>query len=767
MSLFSKLFHKRAPAAVVEPARVPQPRIDAPRPDAAALAREEEAAVAQAVAAGDREALGRWVLEGSSTKVRQAAAQAIVDPEQIGRLVRASRGKDKNVYRILTGKRDALLAAERATQQRKTEVAAAAAAVARRAERPWDATYAGTLDRLEARWYAVATDATPELRSEVAERLARARAALESRRREVEAEAARRHAAIEATEDARRQHEHDAQVTAEAAQEQARVLEAERQAEQARREADDAQVRALLGLLRQAQAALDSGGTARAARLRDAIREKLPQAPALPAWFERKLQDVDARLGELQDWRTFTVVPKRAELVQRMESLVGAEMSPEELARQVRRLRDEWRTVHRGATDESTPEATQFEQAAERAYEPCRDHFARQAERRRENQARREALLERLAAFAAEQAVEQPDWRAIRQVLVEARREWQQYAPVDQHVVKPLQARFHALLDELQGRLDAEYARNVQVKRGLIARAAELVAMEDTRAAIDGARDLQRAWKTVGPVAKHQDDALWAEFRNHCDAVFQRSSQERAAYDAELDANQARAATLCEEVERLAGLTGEPLLSGVKRLGESRAEFDSLELPRASARELRQRFGRASERCDEAIRRERVVAVRRRWAEVFAAAAQVRAYALAVATGLPTADCDALRASVDAAIAGLDDAPKGARNLLEQQVADVAAGAVGVDRVANEAALRLLCVRAELIAGIETPPEDLELRREYQMRRLVEAMGRGERLASGELDDLAFEWLGVGPVEGAVYDALLARFERCRDAYAR
>ena len=50
-----------------------------------------------------------------------------------------------------------------------------------------------------------------------------------------------------------------------------------------------------------------------------------------------------------------------------MQSLVGAEISPEELARQIRRLRDEWRTLHRGAGEEPTPEWQQFDEAAERA----------------------------------------------------------------------------------------------------------------------------------------------------------------------------------------------------------------------------------------------------------------------------------------------------------------------------------------------------------------------------------------------------------------
>jgi hypothetical protein len=104
------------------------------------------------------------------------------------------------------------------------------------------------------------------------------------------------------------------------------------------------------------------------------------------------------------------------------------------------------------------------------------------------------------------------------------------------------------------------------------------------------------------------------------------------------------------------------------------------------------------------------------------------------------------------------------RSILEQRIAAVTAGTVSADLTANEAALRLLCIRAELMSGGATPPEDVELRREYQMRRLVESMGRGERVTPAALDDLALEWLAVGPVEPAVHDGLLARFERCRNA---
>jgi len=708
-------------------------------------------------------AVGKWVLEGSSTRIRQMAARSIADPDQLHELIRATRhGKDKSVHRILTTKRDELLAEERRAQQLQAEVDAAAAAIAGHCGRPYDPSYAATLGQLEARWGTLAAQATPDLQREVTGHLARAHEVLERHRQALEAEAERQRFTALAAEEARRQRELEAQAAASAAAEQARILEAERQAERAKLAADAAKVRDLIGLLRQAQAALEHGGTARAARLREVIAEKLPEAPALPVWFAHQLEQVDARLAELKDWKTFRVVPKRAELVEQMQSLVGAELSPEELAQRIRRLRDEWRTLHRGAGDEPTPEWQQFQEAAERAYEPCREYFAQQAELRRENQARRETLLERLAAFAAEQAGEQPDWRAVRQVIFDARDEWRQYAPVDQAAVKPLQARFHALLDDLQARLDGEYARNVQAKRELIARTAELVTLGDMRQAIEEAKSLQRTWKTVGIVPRNQDNALWEEFRHHCDAVFQRSSQESAAYTASLEAGQARAASLCEELERIAGLSDEPLISAAQQLGELRTEFESLELPRATARDLRQRFSRATGRCAEALQKHRAAAARRGWTDLFAAAAQVRAYALATALGQSPADCEALRESAASAVADLAHAPKGTRALLEQQMAAVAAGTVSTDLAANEAALRLLCVRAELIADATTPPEDVELRREYQMQRLVASMGRGERVTPAQLDDLALAWIAVGPVEPAVHDALFARFERCR-----
>ena len=102
--MFSRIFRKPPPAAAAPAATQPAvPTQSPPPPDPAAVAREEDASLSQAITAGDMATVGKWVLEGSSTRVRQKAAEAIADLDQVHELIRATRhGNDKKVYLMLT-----------------------------------------------------------------------------------------------------------------------------------------------------------------------------------------------------------------------------------------------------------------------------------------------------------------------------------------------------------------------------------------------------------------------------------------------------------------------------------------------------------------------------------------------------------------------------------------------------------------------------------------------------------------------------------------
>src|SRR5439155_1380366 len=160
MSLFSRLFRRQAPTPAPQPEQAPAAE-QPPPPDPAALAAqraaEEEEALTAAIAAADQAALASLACTGFSTRIRQRAAQAIDDPARLHELIRATRGgKDKQGYRILTAKRDEVLAEQRSAERLVAEIQAASAAIERHTLRPFHALFTPTLEPLERRWRALA-----------------------------------------------------------------------------------------------------------------------------------------------------------------------------------------------------------------------------------------------------------------------------------------------------------------------------------------------------------------------------------------------------------------------------------------------------------------------------------------------------------------------------------------------------------------------------------------------------------------------------------
>ena len=765
MSLFSRLFRK-APPPSLPPEKVPEriPPVARPEPSAADRARvsaQEERDLEAAIAAGDAATVCRLVIQGSSTKVRQRAAQAVEDPVQLRQLIKDARGgNDKSVYKILTGKREVLQAQARESEALQAEISAAAAALERHSHRSYDPVFTPTLEQLQVRWNAVVAQAEPDLKQKVQLAVDRAREVIAQHLRQIALEASRELAAANAAAEAERVRELEEKARASAVAERAAVLEAERKARAEKQEAEAMALRQIGGLIRKASLALSDGSTGRAAGLRRAIEEKLVSSPPLPGHLGNQLQQLDKKLADLKDWKSFTVAPKRIELMEEMESLIDATLEPQALADRIKQLQEEWRTLSKGVGENLEADWQRFHEAAQKAYQPCKAYFEAQSQVRQENLERREALLQRLTAFESGHDWEHPDWRTVILALRESKQEWRRHAPVERAAGKAVQEKFDAVSAGLQARLDGEYARNLKEKKSLVERAQRLVGAEDSRKAIDDVKVLQQKWKEVGLVPRDEGQRLWEEFRQQCDAVFQKRQQEYADYNAGLEANKAKAAAVCEELENIASSTGPALSAGADRIADLRVAFEGAgEFPRAEARSLQARFERALDRCDRAFARQEASDVERSWSDLLDAAGRVRAYREAVARNADAAEQGSLRQAVEEYISGVRQWPKGGQETVRKSLGKSDPG----DFAANEIALRTLCIRAEILTELPTPEEDQTLRREYQVKRLMQGMGQGLAVDDSQLDSMTLEWVGVGPTQEATYLALLERFKRCRE----
>ncbi|MDE2252388.1 MAG: DUF349 domain-containing protein, partial [Gammaproteobacteria bacterium] len=533
--------------------------------------------------------------------------------------------------------------------------------------------------------------------------------------------------------------------------------------EREQRAADAALAARQIGnLIAKAHGALRAGHTGPAAGIRRALAAKLQATADLPPALARRLQSLDAKLTELKEWKDYAAAPKRAELIAAMEALVGSTEAAPALASRIRDLRAQWKTISKGIVSESPDEWERFDRAAAAAYQPCREYFEAQAKMRAVNVERRRGILQRFLAFEAAQALEHPDWRAIAQVLREARQEWYAITPVNRAAARSIEAEFDAAVGRLQERLDGWYAQNLAAKQALIGRVQALLPATDARATLDALRALQQQWKTIGPAPRAREHSLWNEFRSHGDTAYQQAQQAGAQQLAGLEASKARAVALCAGIEQLATLAGMELHQQAQSLPQWQAEFAALgDLPRPEQRRIHERYERALRRAQAALADQRRRDASQSVDKLLEAARLIHAYGWALARSASAADAESLRQAAEAHIASVQLWPKGGAQAL-QALWDQAAAASAVDAAGNERQLRTLCIRAEILAGRDTPPEDQALRREYQLQRLVQSMGHPQQPDPDELDELSFAWIRVGPIDGAVYSTLLRRLLLCR-----
>jgi hypothetical protein len=775
MKLFSRLFRNAPPPPA--PVAVEPPPAVAPAPPV--VDPEEQQRVLSSIESGAMEPaeLVRLAVEGQTTRLRQAAASAIREPAMWQDLLPRLRGRDKAAYKLIKQRLDALLCEQRTLAQAMSDAQALCTSIEKHAARPHDALYAPTLASYTLRWRALPAEFDPEIRQRGQQALDRCLAVIAAHAHEL-ARAAAERAADEA-----RARELDAELLAQqqAAAEQAaadaiaqtaadRAREAEVRADQqaqtqelTAKQATDAQALAdIVSLIRLSGAALARGDTRKAARFRQSIDAALPEAPALPLHLSRSLEQLDHRLNELRQWKDYAAAPKRIQLIEEMEALIGVEEAPDALAEHIRALRQEWRTLNKGLEVETTAELERFEKAFTAAFQPCQVHFAEQAAMRRANLDARKQVLERVLAFEAGLPAEQPDHALIMLVLREAPQEWRSHSPVDRDVIRPLDAEFFSALDRLRARVNAWHARNTADKQALIARAQQLTTATDTARAIDEAKRLQAEWKATGPVPHSQSQSLWEEFRGLCNAVFERRQQEYAQQAATLEQSKAQAVALCEQIEQASREGPADRPSGEAKLREWQDAFNALgELPRNESRQLHDRYQRAMSRYEALI-----AGLARRDAEAaetdaVAAARQVRAYQRAVIRN--DADLEALRAATEAFIAGVPRWPnKGILQALRQSLARAeSAGFAQADDAAREQALRKLCIRAEILSGATTPPGDVAQRREQEMQLLSQGLGQARQADDRAWEAMRIEWLGLDAAEPGVHDELERRFMLC------
>ena len=156
----------------------------------------------------------------------------------------------------------------------------------------------------------------------------------------------------------------------------------------------------------------------------------------------------------------------------------------------------------------------------------------------------------------------EPNLEVAGRRMRELQARWKQVALAPRAQGEAMWRRFKTAQDEVYARTSAffaaqneERAANLVRKQALCDRAEALAGSTDWVKTASEIQGLQAEWKTIGPVARGHEKAIWERFRRACDQFFTRRQEDLKHRKEEWAGNLARKEALCIAAEELADST--------------------------------------------------------------------------------------------------------------------------------------------------------------------------------------------------------------------
>jgi DNA repair protein SbcC/Rad50 len=402
---------------------------------------------------------------------------------------------------------------------------------------------------------------------------------------------------------------------------------------------------AVRGSLAQLERAIAEGHLVDADAAAKQLKTQIGSA-RLPEALATRLHSLQAELETLRGWARWGTAQAREKMIEAAQALLTGERDIEALARSISGLREEWKRLNAHAAA-GKAQWESFNAALEQAYLPVAAHRAAQAELQAAAKVARETMCDGWEAELAGLDWAQADFKAVEAKRTDWVKQWRAAPQAGFRDERALRKRFDGLIAQIDSRLEAARAAELQRREQLIVAAEALAEQGDLRLALNQAKTLQQHWTQPLVSVRLQrgdEQKQWQRFRAACNAVFARLDAQRAEQQAlrlaDAEARQqAQAARRQQEQARLDRQRSQIELLARKAALVQRVEAAAisgvmLEAVLAEANQVWQELDRLPAAQEQALSRRLAQAHRVSESELAAGAAQRDAILLDLEIGL-------------------------------------------------------------------------------------------------------------------------------------
>ncbi len=235
--------------------------------------------------------------------------------------------------------------------------------------------------------------------------------------------------------------------------------------------------------------------------------------------------------NELRDLDLKKNLEKKIQLCESADELL-LETSIIKSFKKLQELHQEWKETGPVPSDKKDELWDRFKNITDKINNRRREHYTQLREEQDNNYNAKLALCEQVEALVSVEVKGIKEWNTKTDSINELLKMWKSIGPAPKVKNDEIWARFKGNLDiffekkkEFFNKLKDQQINNYNLKLDLCNQAESIKDSDDWKETTRALIDMQKKWKSLGPVPKKYSDKIWKRFRAACDEFFNRKEE--------------------------------------------------------------------------------------------------------------------------------------------------------------------------------------------------------------------------------------------------
>ena len=264
--------------------------------------------------------------------------------------------------------------------------------------------------------------------------------------------------------------------------------------------------------------------------VRDVI-SKTKTFKKVPNALKHKLNFAIGHSRYFDEMSSFATNPKREELITEITDIISNPLEdPKKQAHRIHDLQAKWQLLDLSSRPASREQWSKFNELCNKGWEPCSEYFDELKAIKVNNANQRFKIIEEINIYVSENSSNWPDVRTLIQYMRGTFDQWQKFAPVLDKDLNKLKSAYFESKKPINDYIKKQESNVIAIKESLISKL-DAIDGEDGDLNIKKFNDLKNEWKKAGSAGRKHDNKLWDKFNKSADRLF---NAKKEVLDAEL-----------------------------------------------------------------------------------------------------------------------------------------------------------------------------------------------------------------------------------------